>query len=75
MVYKVTLFILIALLLTPKAHAYIDPAAGSLIFQIIIAGFLGTMLALKVNFGKVLGLLRKITKKGNAKEKKSGTKT
>lgn len=43
-----TIYCLFALLALPTvAHAYIDPGTGSLILQMLIAGFLGAAYAIK----------------------------
>lgn len=41
------------------AWAYLDPGAGSYIFQMIIAGLLGALYAIKVYWHKLLGLFRR----------------
>ena len=37
------------------AHAYLDPGAGSVIFQVLLAGFLGFLFVLKLFWAKVKG--------------------
>ena len=47
-IMNATLLILIYLIVQPKeAHAYIDPASGSYVIQIIIAFMLGGLFAIK----------------------------
>jgi hypothetical protein len=40
-------------------HAYIDPGSGSVAVQVILAGFLGFLLALKIYWKKIINLFRK----------------
>jgi len=40
--------------------AYIDPGTGSFIIQLLIAGFLGALYALKVFWRQVLGFIVKV---------------
>jgi len=51
----VTVF-LIALVFSTPAHAYLDPGTGSMIFQAIIAVFLGAAATGKLWWSKVKGL-------------------
>ncbi|UCD18705.1 MAG: hypothetical protein JSV44_11625 [Candidatus Zixiibacteriota bacterium] len=44
---------LILLILTPDANAYIDPSSGSYFLQIILAGLLGALFALKIYWKRV----------------------
>lgn len=46
-------FVLVSLLFPQNAYAYLDPGTGSLIIQILIAGFLGVSYYIKVNWKKV----------------------
>ena len=40
------------------AQAYIDPGTGSYVLQLLLAGFLGALFALKVFWRRVVGFLR-----------------
>lgn len=53
-----TLCILGALLigLAPPAHAYLDPASGSMFLQLLLGGLAGAALAIKLYWHKLLGL-------------------
>ena len=42
---------------TGTAHAYIDASTGSLILQFLVAGFFGSLFALKVFWGRITGRL------------------
>ena len=57
-VSSLALLVLIAFLLSPPAHAYLDGATASMIFQMVIAGGLGAVVVarsywtqIKVFFG------------------------
>lgn len=67
-----TLLILIFLIVQPKeAHAYLDPASGSYVIQVIIAFMLGGLFAIKTfwrsinNFFTDLFLKRRKGKRDN----------
>lgn len=51
---------IIILILAPDANAYIDPATGSYILQILLAGLLGALFALKVFWRNIKGFLSRI---------------
>ncbi|HZL99774.1 MAG TPA: hypothetical protein VFD43_05925 [Planctomycetota bacterium] len=38
--------------------AYIDPGAGSMLFQVLVAGLLGAMMAVRTIRERILGLFR-----------------
>ena len=42
-----TILLAISLAAPPWAHAYIDPASGSIVFQVLIAGILGALLTMR----------------------------
>ncbi len=42
-------------LLTLPAHAYLDPASGSMFLQMIVGGVAGVALALKLYWHRILG--------------------
>jgi len=48
----------ILLLLPDTAKAYIDPGTGSYVVQLMLAGLLGALFALKVFWRRVLGFFR-----------------
>lgn len=45
-----------ALLVAAPAHAYLDPASGSLILQVLLGGVAGVALFLKLFWRKLLGV-------------------
>lgn len=50
---SVVLSILIISIVSSPAQAYIDPSTGSYFMQILMAGVLGGLFALKMKFGKI----------------------
>lgn len=50
---SVILALLFFLILARDAHAYIDPGTGSYILQLIIAGLVGLLFAVKVYWKKI----------------------
>lgn len=60
---KLVLYISILFLLFSKpAHAYLDPGTGSYLFQILIAGLLGSLFFIKSITKKIKGFLQKVMK-------------
>jgi len=51
-----TLGLLALLAASAPAHAYIDPAAGSLLLQAVIAGVAGLLLTFKLFWRRITGL-------------------
>ncbi len=51
-----TLFALLSILLAPSAHAYLDPASGSMVVQMILGGVAGIAVLLKLYWSKLLSL-------------------
>ena len=52
-----TVTVLLAIMLfPPRAHAYIDPATGSYVLQIVIAGIAAGAFALKMFWGRIKSL-------------------
>ena len=41
----------------PAAHAYIDPGAGSYVFQVVVGALLGAAVAIKVFWRRIWGFL------------------
>ena len=54
---------LLALVTPSRAHAYIDPGSGSYLFQLLIAGALGTLYGLKHYWKKIRSFLGSIFKR------------
>jgi|KBSMisStandDraft_5_1062788.scaffolds.fasta_scaffold5851474_1 hypothetical protein len=46
------------------AEAYVDPGTGSYVLQLLIAGFLGALFALKVFWHKMIGLFKSLLGRG-----------
>ena len=55
--------ILVLLVLSRPAMAYIDPGSGSMILQVILAGILGSLFAIKVFWQKITAFFRGLTGK------------
>ena len=53
--FAVILAFLPACFLALPAHAYLDPASGSMLLQMILGGIAGIALALKLFWHRVLG--------------------
>ncbi len=49
-------FLLFAVLVAPEAHAYLDPASGSMLVQLIVGGIAGAAVVIKLYWHKFLGL-------------------
>lgn len=47
---------LLLLIVALPAHAYLDPASGSMILQLILGGLAGIAIAVKVFWHKLLGI-------------------
>ena len=59
MVFKGFLVVLlISVIFNDKAYAYIDPSSGSVLFQVIIAGLVGGLYAIKVYFRKITAFFK-----------------
>ncbi|OHB60677.1 MAG: hypothetical protein A2167_09120 [Planctomycetes bacterium RBG_13_46_10] len=53
-----------------KLCAYLDPGTGSIIFQVIIAGLCGGLLAVKIFWSKIKSFFKGFFFKGNKAEEK-----
>jgi hypothetical protein len=62
--------IMIVLFFSETVFAYIDPGTGSYIFQLAIAGILGSLFLLKTSWRRFVGFLDNLRRKihGNQKE-------
>ena len=47
------------LILPAEAHAYLDPGTGSYFLQILLAGILGGLYALKLSWHRIVALFRR----------------
>lgn len=58
------LFLLLIFLMMPKkVDAYIDPGTGSYVFQIIMAAILGSLVAIRMFWKKIIYFFRKVFSK------------
>src|SRR5207237_972510 len=56
---------LIALIIPPRVHAYLDPGTGSYVFQIILVSFLTVLYATKSKWKTFIDFLRKLLKRND----------
>ena len=61
-----TLVVLLAVLFSPHAHAYLDPGTGSYILQLAAAGILASMFTLRMYWTKVKDWFRSFGKAKSA---------
>ena len=66
------LFLYFSLVTVPSAHAYIDPASGSFLFQITIGALLGAGLAIKMFWRRIWGFLTGKTRRERAQAEVGG---
>jgi hypothetical protein len=59
-------FLYFSLVTVPNAHAYIDPASGSFLFQVTIGAILGAGLAIKMFWRRIWGFLTGRTRRERA---------
>ncbi len=58
------LMVLLIVLSYQPAYAYLDPATGSYILQLVLAGLLGAALAVKIFWGNLKSFFGKLFSKG-----------
>ncbi|MEW5922437.1 MAG: hypothetical protein AB1746_00465 [Candidatus Zixiibacteriota bacterium] len=58
--------ILLVFILTSQANAYIDPSSGSYFIQILLAGVLGGIFAVKSSFGKIKERVSRLRRRDKA---------
>ena len=57
---RVMLFVLgVTFVWTETSHAYLDPGSGSYVFQMIIAGLVGGIFAIKMSWVKIKTSLKR----------------
>jgi len=61
--------ILFSLVFARKTYAYLDPGTGSFILQLIIAGFFGGLLAIKIFWKKIKIFFKNLFSKEEKHEK------
>ena len=59
-------FLYFSIVTIPNAHAYIDPASGSFLFQVTIGALLGAGLAIKMFWRRITGFLTGRTRRERA---------
>jgi hypothetical protein len=66
------LWVAFSFMFLPNAHAYVDPASGSYVFQVLIGAIVGVGLAVKLFWRKISSLFLKIfSRKGQSAEVQS----
>jgi hypothetical protein len=66
MIAKILLATLLVCFVFPaSAMAYIDPGSGSLLYQFLIAAFLGFAITVRIYWGKVKTILVRLISKGS----------
>jgi hypothetical protein len=53
-----TILLAISLAAPQRAHAYIDPASGSIVFQVLVAGVLGALLTMRRWWANIFRMAR-----------------
>lgn len=64
-------FLLIFMMHTKSAQAYLDPGSGSLLFQIIVGGILSGLFAIKLYYRKIKSFFKSKFSKKNKETKES----
>ena len=64
--WGILFFLFFSLVTVPNAHAYIDPASGSFLFQVTIGALLGAGLAIKMFWRRIWGFLTGRTRRERA---------
>jgi len=52
-----------------RAHAYLDPGAGSYILQMVLAAILGIGVAIRLSWGRIKSFVGKLRSKGKENQK------
>jgi hypothetical protein len=60
------LLVFLYLLFPPSVYAYLDPGTGSYIFQLLLAGLLGLLFAVKIYWGKIKLLVQRVFSRDQA---------
>jgi hypothetical protein len=68
----IAMMILILLFFPKTAFAYLDPGSGSFIFQILLAGLLGILFAIKLYWSKIKNQVNKLFSVTTQSEEEGG---
>ncbi|HEY7114197.1 MAG TPA: hypothetical protein VIA45_14805 [Thermoanaerobaculia bacterium] len=66
------MFFLTLFLFPARAEAYVDPGTGSYVLQLLIAGLLGALFALKVFWHKMIGFFKSLFARGEKTSRSDG---
>ncbi len=61
--FRILVVFLLVIIFSKNSYAYLDPGTGSYIFQMLIAGFIGGLFAIKLFFNKIKISLKNIFSK------------
>ena len=60
------LLLFVAMLFPSGAHAYLDPGAGSYVFQLLLASLMGLLFVIGVYWKRVKGFFRRLLSREDA---------
>jgi len=60
---RILLLVALILSLPASAHAYLDPGTGSYILQMLLAGILGALFALKMFWKRIIAFFKGLVSK------------
>ena len=69
---RIFIMLFLFLLISPDAHAYIDPGTGSYIVQVIIAAAIGSLVAIKQFWHMIVHFIKNIFSRKNNSNPKTG---
>jgi hypothetical protein len=58
-IFLLTTALLIFMVTSQPAHAYLDPGTGSFLFQLLVGGILSGLFAIKIYYKKIKGWFKK----------------
>jgi hypothetical protein len=62
------LCVLVLSVYPPRVQAYLDPGTGSYLIQVLLAGLLGGLVAIKIFWRHISGFFGKLTSRGKPAE-------
>ena len=64
--FRAALILALTLCLPSRASAYVDPGTGSYVLQLLLAGILGALFALKVFWSRTVAFVRNLFRRRRA---------